>query len=176
MISCLWSFSYSSLKSFCSAYATHHGGTWYGLLSSFTCNENVPTKHLMPTNTSSNSFCICFVMLALVLLSFCLFGPGRKYSISLYASFVMGSLFVIPESNQLHYLLPLVTRCYMAYCLNLNCCLCLCRSLHCCPSHCTPFPGLCFHSTAHFPHWWHSFCSHCNLLLSALSLYLLCCS
>ena len=34
----------------------------YGLLPGFTCNKNFPSKHLVPVNTSSNSFCSCFVI------------------------------------------------------------------------------------------------------------------
>ena len=40
----------------------HHGGAWYDLLSGFTCNENVPSKHPILVNTSSHSFCSCFVI------------------------------------------------------------------------------------------------------------------
>ena len=58
-----------SLNGFCSQYATCLGGTWSGLLSGLSCNENVPSKHPMPLNTLSNSVCICYVSLALFLLS-----------------------------------------------------------------------------------------------------------
>ena len=34
----------------------HLGGAWYGLLSGFSCSENVPSKHPIPLNTSSKSF------------------------------------------------------------------------------------------------------------------------
>ena len=48
IISCCCSLSSSSWNGFCSAYATNHGGAWYGLLSVFSCKENVPSKHPMP--------------------------------------------------------------------------------------------------------------------------------
>ena len=78
-----WSLSISSLNSFWSAYATHHGGAWYGVLSAVTCNENVPSQHPIPVNISSNFFCSCFVISVLAFWSPLLLGPGRKYSISL---------------------------------------------------------------------------------------------
>ena len=61
IISCCWSLSNSSLNVFWSAYAMHFMDAWYGLLSSFTCYKHVPSKHPIPVNTSSNSFCSSFV-------------------------------------------------------------------------------------------------------------------
>ena len=55
MMSCCCSLCNSSLNGFCNAYAMHLVGTWYGLLSGFSCNENVPSKHPMPLNASLNS-------------------------------------------------------------------------------------------------------------------------
>ena len=48
MVSCCCSHSNSSLNDFCSAYAMHLRGAWYGLLSGFSCKENVPSKHPIP--------------------------------------------------------------------------------------------------------------------------------
>ena len=67
IISCYWSLSNSSLNSFWSADAIHHGGARFCLLFSFTCNENVPSKCPIPVITSLNSLCSCFVILVLVL-------------------------------------------------------------------------------------------------------------
>ena len=75
IMSCCCSLSNSSLNGFCSAYATHLGGTWYSLLSSFSCKANMPSKHRMPLN----SLCICCVNSALFFLSVSQFGPERKY-------------------------------------------------------------------------------------------------
>ena len=110
MMFCCWSLPNSSLNSFCSTYGTCLGDAWYGLLSGFTCKENVTSKCPIPLNTYSNSFCSCFVILTLVFLSPCLPGHERKYLISL----------LIIISIKWH---------YTVYCLNLNCCLCLCLSL-----------------------------------------------
>ena len=60
IISYCWNLSNFHLNSFLSAYATCCGDAWYGLLSGFTCNENIPSKHPIPVHTSSNSFCNCF--------------------------------------------------------------------------------------------------------------------
>ena len=46
----------SSWNGFCSTNATDHGSAWYGVLSVFSCKENVPSKQAMPLNTSPNSF------------------------------------------------------------------------------------------------------------------------
>ena len=43
--------------------------TWYGLLSSLSCKENVPLKHLILLNTLPYSSCILCVMALLLLLS-----------------------------------------------------------------------------------------------------------
>ena len=59
-----------------------------------------PQNHPMPINTSSNSFWICLVMLALALLSCTLFAPGRKYSISLFVSIVSESLIISCIGNK----------------------------------------------------------------------------
>ena len=56
---------------------------WYDLPYGFTCNDNVPSKHPIPVNTSSNSFCNCFIISVLAFLSLSLLGPGGKYLISL---------------------------------------------------------------------------------------------
>ena len=61
----------------------HLGDAWYGLLSGSTCNENVPSKHPVPLNTSSNSFHSCFVILMFGFLSLPLLRSGGKYSILL---------------------------------------------------------------------------------------------
>ena len=74
-----------SLNGFCSAYAIHLGGAWYGLLLGLSCNENVPSKHPMPLNTLSTSMCICCVSLVLLLLSVSTFGHDRKYFVSAFA-------------------------------------------------------------------------------------------
>ena len=56
----------SSLNGFCSAYTTHLGGAWYGLLSGLSYNENVPLKHPIPLKSHqppcvySASWCCCF--------------------------------------------------------------------------------------------------------------------
>ena len=68
--------------SVCSTYDKCLGGCWYGSLSGFTCNENIP-NHPIPVNTSSNSFCSCFVIPMFAFLSLSLLWPGRKYSFSL---------------------------------------------------------------------------------------------
>ena len=68
MMSISSSQSRSSLNGFCSAYATHLGGTWYGLLSSLSCNENVPSKHPIPLKTFPKVSWIFCVMMLLFLL------------------------------------------------------------------------------------------------------------
>ena len=40
-------------------------GALYGLMLSFTCNENVPLKYSMPEETAVNSCCIDFAHFAL---------------------------------------------------------------------------------------------------------------
>ena len=78
IISCCCCLSNSSLNGISSTYATHLGGTLYGLLSSFSCKENVPSKHPMPLNTTLNYLHICCVNSALFLSSVSQFGPERK--------------------------------------------------------------------------------------------------
>ena len=78
IISILCNQSNSSLNAFCSAYATCLGGTWYGLLSGLSCNENVHSKHPMPLNTLSNSVCIFHVSSVLFLFSVSTIGHDRK--------------------------------------------------------------------------------------------------
>ena len=70
IMSCCCSLSNSSLNSFCNAYDKHLVGALYGLPSGFSYNKNVPSKHLMPLNTSSNFQFICYVNSALF---FCLY-------------------------------------------------------------------------------------------------------
>ena len=82
-LSCCWNLSNSSLNSFCRAYVMNCGDAWYSLPSGFTCNVNVPSKHPIPVDTCSNSFCSCFVIAVLAFLSLSSLGPGRKYLISL---------------------------------------------------------------------------------------------
>ena len=71
--------SNSSLNGHCRAYAMHHWGAWYCLLSGLTCNENVPLKHPILLNASLNSLCGHCLVSVLTLLSLLLLGPGRKY-------------------------------------------------------------------------------------------------
>ena len=179
MSSC-WDLFNSSLNSFYSAYAMHLGGTWYVLLSGFSCNENVPSKHPIPVKTSSTPFVAVLLFQHLL---FCHF-----LCLDLQGSF------------QFHYCL--VRGHYIVYCLNLNCHHCFClsllgpgrehlillvftigrkalyslmfefelfslySSLHCCLSEHNSFPGLCLHSTDNFLHWGCYPCLHCNLCLS----------
>ena len=63
----------SSLNGFCNTYATHLGGTWYGLLLDLSCNENMPSKHPIPLKTSPYMLCIFCVISLLHLLSASLF-------------------------------------------------------------------------------------------------------
>ena len=51
MMSCLCSYSSSSLNDLCNADAIHFGA-WCGVHSCFVCNENVPSKCQIPVNTS----------------------------------------------------------------------------------------------------------------------------
>ena len=69
IMSCFCTLLNSSLNGFHSAYAMHLWGTWYGLLSSFNCNKNVPSKHPIPLNISSKSLCSCCLISALFFLS-----------------------------------------------------------------------------------------------------------
>ena len=78
IMSCCCSLSNSSLNSFCNAYDKHLGGAWYGLPSGFSYNKNVPSKHPIPLNTSSNFQFICYVNSALFFLSVSQFGLERK--------------------------------------------------------------------------------------------------
>ena len=57
IMSCFWSHSNSSSKSFCSVQATHLRGAWYGLLPGLNCKEDIPLKQPIPLNTSLNCFC-----------------------------------------------------------------------------------------------------------------------
>ena len=107
IMSCCWSLYNSCLNGFCSAYATCHGGTCYGLLSGFNCNENILSKHPVPVNTSSNSFCSYFVISMLVFCHYLCLDLG--------------------ENIQFHYCLR--RGCYLVCCLNLNCHGCLRLSL-----------------------------------------------
>ena len=68
MMSCCCSLSNSSLNSFCSAYVMHLRGVWYGLVSGFSCKENILSKHPLPLKTSLKSLYSCFVISALALL------------------------------------------------------------------------------------------------------------
>ena len=61
--------SSSSLKGFCSAYATCLDGAWYGLLSGFSYKENVPLRRPMPLKTLPNVLCIFYIISLLFLLS-----------------------------------------------------------------------------------------------------------
>ena len=79
----MYSLSSSSWNGFCNAYATCHGGTWYGLLIVFSCKENMPSKNPIPLNTPSNSLCICCVDSALFLLSLSQLEPARKLFVDL---------------------------------------------------------------------------------------------
>ena len=74
IMACCCCLSNSSLNGFCSAYATHLGGTWYSLLSSLSYKENVSSKHPMPLNITLTSLCICCVNSALFLFSVSQFG------------------------------------------------------------------------------------------------------
>ena len=65
-------------KCFCRAKAIHLGGTWYGSLSGFTCNENVPSKQPIPVNTSLKSLCSCCIISTLALMSLSWLDPGRR--------------------------------------------------------------------------------------------------
>ena len=68
MMSISCSHSSSSLNSFYSTYVMHLGGAWYGLLSSLSCNENVPLKHPILLNTSLKvSWIFCIMMLPFLL-------------------------------------------------------------------------------------------------------------
>ena len=108
IMSCCWSLSSSCLNNFCSAYAMCLGGTWYGVLSGFTCYENIPSKHPIPIKTSSHSFSRCFVISAL--------------------AFCHSPCLDLEESIQFHYCL--VMGHYMVYCLNLIAIIvCVCLSL-----------------------------------------------
>ena len=81
IISCCCRLSNSSWNGFCSVYAMHLCSIWYGLLSGLSCNENVPLKHPMSSNTSSKSLCICYIDLALL---FCCYHiPGMQWNILL---------------------------------------------------------------------------------------------
>ena len=44
-------------------------GAWHSLLSSFSCNKNVPSKHPIPLNTPSKSFHSCCMVSGLLFLS-----------------------------------------------------------------------------------------------------------
>ena len=78
MMYCFCNLFNSSSKGFYSAYALHLIDTWCGLLSSFSCNRNVSSKHPIPLNTSSKSLCSCFVISTLFLLSLSSINPGGK--------------------------------------------------------------------------------------------------
>ena len=91
------------MNGFCNTWAMHLDGTWYGLLSTLTGNENMPSKQQIPLKTSLNSFCSCCVSFALGLLSASQFGPGKKkfillllvsMTIGLVLLLVLASLFV----------------------------------------------------------------------------------
>ena len=79
MMCCCCTHSNYSLDGCCRAYAMHLEGTWYGLLSGLACNENVPSKYLIPLNTSLNYLCIHCVILSLACLSASMLRPGMKY-------------------------------------------------------------------------------------------------
>ena len=104
-MSCCWSYSNSSLKGFCSAYARCIGSTQYTLLSGFTYKE---TSHQSATHSA------------------------KKSSKSLCGQLVISALAFqdLEENIQFHNCWPLAWMHY--YCLNLNYCLCLHSSLNCC--------------------------------------------
>ena len=74
MMSCCYICSSSSLNGCCRANAMHPGDSWYDWLSGLTCNENVPSKQLIPLNTSLNSICNHCVISSLAFLSVSLLG------------------------------------------------------------------------------------------------------
>ena len=57
----------------------HLDGTWYGFAFCLTLSKKGPLKHLVPVNMLLNSLCIFVVVLALVALTFSVFGPATKY-------------------------------------------------------------------------------------------------
>ena len=65
IICCSCNLCNSFLSGSCSVYAMHMHGNWYTFASSLTNNENVPSKHPNPMNTSlylpckSCAFCTC---------------------------------------------------------------------------------------------------------------------
>ena len=69
IICCFCSGFNSFFKGSCSTYATHLSGAWYGFTPSFTHNENIPLKYPITENTSANSLCLLFVILALTFTS-----------------------------------------------------------------------------------------------------------
>ena len=79
LMSCCRKHFISSLNGYCRAYAMHHEGTWYSLLSGLTCNKKIPSKYQIPLNTSLNSLYSHCVILSLAFLSASIFGPAMKY-------------------------------------------------------------------------------------------------
>ena len=148
MLPCYVSHSNSSLKGVCSAKVTCLRGAWYGLLSVFTCNENVPSKYCIPLKTFSKSLCSHFVISVLAPLSLSSLGLERNI--------------------QFHCYCPLAYLCY-SY-LNLNYCLCLYSIF---PTNL--ILTLYLYNTAQFLHPGWRLCLHCNWHFYLFPLYLLHC-